>query len=225
MLSLGDFGDGFLGLEDGRSRRIAALNVPAVFPSDSRCWVIAYGEAPGPRGAGVSGIPFWGDGAGVPLYRALAGAGLVEVPEAAWEEWDGARFVRESLFPIFRGAALSNAYPMCPTDDGVHFRTPRPPEVKARSNVDRIRSELVRARELGVVKVVTMGRIAAGVVQPLAVEQGLALEAFPHPSSQGLLMAAPGKGKGMRLDDLRREWGERLLLVLNEARLGVVGKE
>jgi hypothetical protein len=106
---------------------------------------------------------------------------------------------------------------MCPTDDGVRFRAPRPLEVKSAANVDRIRGELIRAREAGVVKVVTMGRIAAGVVQPIAVEQGVALEAFPHPSSQGLLMAAPGKGKGLRLADLRRQWAERLLSVLVEA--------
>lgn len=221
MLSVGDLEAGLPGFWEGRKRRIAAVTVPAVFPATGRCWVIAYGEAPGPRGAGVSGIPFWGDGAGVPLYRALAGAGLVEVPAEAWGDWDGTRFVREGLFPTFRGAALSNAYPMCPTDDGVRFRAPRPPEVKSTANVERIRGELIRARQAGVVKVVTMGRIAAGVVQPIAVEQGLTVEAFPHPSSQGLLMAAPGKGKGMRLDDLRREWGERLLGVLVEARGGV----
>jgi hypothetical protein len=155
------------------------------------------------------------------LYRALVEAGLVEVPAEAWMDWDGARFVREGLFPTFRGAALSNAYPMCPTDDGVRFRAPRPPEVKSAANVERIRGELTRAREAGVVKVITMGRIAAGAVQPIAVEQGLTVEAFPHPSSQGLLMAAPGKGKGLRLADLRREWGERLLGVLVEARGGV----
>jgi len=217
MLSVGDLEGGLPGFGQGRVRRIAAVTVEAAFPATGRCWVMAYGEAPGPRGAGVSGIPFWGDGAGVPLYRALVEAGLVEVPAEAWMDWDGARFVREGLFPTFRGAALSNAYPMCPTDDGVRFRAPRPPEVKSAANVDRIRGELIRAREAGVVKVVTMGRIAAGVVQPIAVEQGVALEAFPHPSSQGLLMAAPGKGKGLRLADLRREWAERLLSVLVEA--------
>ena len=221
MLSVGDLEGGLPGFGQGRVRRIAAVTVAAAFPATGRCWVMAYGEAPGPRGAGVSGIPFWGDGAGVPLYRALVEAGLVEVPAEAWMDWDGARFVREGLFPTFRGAALSNAYPMCPTDDGVRFRAPRPPEVKSAANVERIRGELTRAREAGVVKVVTMGRIAAGAVQPIAVEQGLTVEAFPHPSSQGLLMAAPGKGKGLRLADLRREWEERLLRVLVEARGGV----
>ena len=126
--------------------------------------------------------------------------------------------MRECLVPTFIGAALSNAYPVCPTDDGVHFRAPRLSEVGSSANVERIRSELVRALGAGVVRVVTMGRIAAGVVRPLAEELGLALEAFPHPSSQGLLMAAPGKGKGMRLEDLRRAWGERLLSVLCDAR-------
>ena len=198
------------------ARRIAPLHVPAIFPSDGPCVVIAYGEAPGPRGAGVSGIPFWGDGAGIPLYRALVEAGLVEVPPSAWTDWDGARFVSEGMVPRFSGAALSNAFPMCPTDDGMKFRTPRPAEFKAASNVARVREEILRAREMGCVRVITMGRVAAGLVGPLASEVGMVLEAFPHPSSQGLLMSAPGKGKGLRLADLRREWERRLLAVLRE---------
>ena len=34
--------------------------------------MMLFGEAPGPRGADQSEIPFWGDGAGITVYRALA---------------------------------------------------------------------------------------------------------------------------------------------------------
>jgi uracil-DNA glycosylase len=45
--------------------------------------VLLLGEAPGPRGADQSGIPFWGDRAGVLVYRALERAGLARVPAEA----------------------------------------------------------------------------------------------------------------------------------------------
>jgi len=42
----------------------------------------------------------------------------------------------------------------------------------------------------------------------------MGLVALPHPSSQGLLMDAPGKGRGMRLEDLRAAWEKRLVAAL-----------
>ena len=74
-----------------------------------------FGEAPGPRGADQSGIPFWGDRAGTCVYRALEAAGLAEVPPEAYLAWDGATFRERGLAPVLRGVALSNAYPVCPT--------------------------------------------------------------------------------------------------------------
>ena len=44
------------------------------------------GEAPGARGADQSGLPFWGDGAGMTIC-ALVATGRADVPAAAWEDW------------------------------------------------------------------------------------------------------------------------------------------
>jgi hypothetical protein len=63
----------------------------------------------------------------------------------------------------------------------------------------------------GASKVITLGRCAAQTLEPLAGERGLKFIALPHPSSQGLLMSAPGKGRGMRLEDLRAQWEMRLV--------------
>jgi len=40
------------------------------------------------------------------------------------------------------------------------------------------------------------------------------LHALPHPSAQGLLQGAPNKGKGLKLEDLRADWQERLRALL-----------
>src|SRR5689334_16844923 len=95
--------------------RILGTQVPVLFPESGPVRIYLMGEAPGPRGADQSGLPFWGDRAGVLVYRALAQAGLAEVPEAAWEDWDGARFRALGLRPRLIGAALGNAFPSCPT--------------------------------------------------------------------------------------------------------------
>ena len=98
-----------------------------------------FGEAPGPRGADQSGIPFWGDRAGLPVYRALEAAGLAQVPPAAYGAWDGARLRELGLAPVLRHAALSNAYPCCPSSDLEHFRAPSDAELQSAENLARLR--------------------------------------------------------------------------------------
>ena len=44
---------------------------PPFFPTAGSVSALIYGEAPGPNGADKSGIPFFGDRAGRPLYEAL----------------------------------------------------------------------------------------------------------------------------------------------------------
>ena len=51
--------------------RILGTRVPALFPAKGPVSALVYGEAPGPNGADKSGIPFFGDRAGRPLYEAL----------------------------------------------------------------------------------------------------------------------------------------------------------
>jgi uracil-DNA glycosylase len=174
-----------------------------------------FGEAPGPRGADQSGLPFWGDAAGVPVYRALQAAGMAQLPLGAFENWDGA-FLREAgLVPRLQGVALSNAYPRCPTRDGIRFRAPTDIELRSPENRRRVLEELKRAsRPEQPLRVLALGRRAGWLLQQLQGPLPFSLQILPHPSAQGLLQAAPGRGKGLRLADLREAWEARLVTLL-----------
>jgi hypothetical protein len=175
-----------------------------------------FGEAPGPRGADQSGIPFWGDGAGITVYQALAATGRAEVPAAAWVDWDGARFKALGLAPQLSGTALSNAFPACPTKDGDHFHAPSNKDLLAPANLARLATELTRAAQgrTSPLRVIAFGKRAEWVLGRLSEAPAFELHALPHPSAQGLLQGAPNKGKGLRLEELRREWQERLKALL-----------
>ncbi len=196
--------------------RILQTPVPALFPDEGEVRALILGEAPGPRGADQSGIPFWGDRAGRPLYRALATGGWAQVPERAWERWDGAWLRASGLRPVLKGVGLSNAFPRCPTSDGERFRAPSDAELLGQANQDRLRRELSEAlrRSSGRLIVMALGRRAAWVLERLERRPPVDVHVLPHPSAQGLLQAAPGRGKGMRLADLERAWEERLLALL-----------
>lgn len=197
--------------------RIFQTLVSARFPVEGPVRVMLFGEAPGPRGADQSGIPFWGDRAGILVYRALQAAGLAEVPEVAFEEWDGARFRELGWEPQLRGAALSNAYPKCPTKDGHSFHAPTDRDLKSPENLARLRQELSQAmgRCPGRLRVITLGRRAQFLFGHLLGDLDLELHALPHPSAQGLLQDAPNKGKGLRLADLQVAWERRLASLLD----------
>ena len=192
--------------------RIFQTAVPPLFPLEGPVRVMLFGEAPGPLGADKSGIPFWGDRAGQPVYRALEGAGLALVPSEAYGDWDGARMKARALAPRLRGLALSNAFPRCPTRDGRTFKAPTDRELASLENLARIRQELstAAARCPGALRVIAMGKRAEWLFKRLEGVPPFELHALPHPSAQGLLQAAPGKGKGMKLADLRAGWERRL---------------
>jgi uracil-DNA glycosylase len=195
--------------------RIHGHPVPALFPDSGPVSVMLFGEAPGPRGADQSGLPFWGDGAGQTVYQALVAAGRAEVPEAAWEDWDGARFKALALVPRLHRTALSNAYPACPTKDGDHFHAPSNRELLAEGNLARLRAELTRAASGGEgLRVIAFGKRAEWVLTRLAGAPPFELHALPHPSAQGLLQGAPDRGRGLKLADLRAAWRARLEALL-----------
>lgn len=186
--------------------RILQSFVPAFFPSDGPLFAFLVGEAPGPRGADRSGIPFWGDRAGLPVYLALEEAGLAVVPPAAYEAWDGQRFRALGLRPSLTGVVLGNALAVCPTSDGERFRAPTNAELKHPSNLERLSEELGRARREAPagLTLFALGRRAAWALAQ--VDHGCRVEVLPHPSAQGLLQAAPERGLGQRLADLQAAW-------------------
>jgi uracil-DNA glycosylase len=197
--------------------RIQGHPVPALFPESGPVSVMLFGEAPGPRGADQSNIPFWGDGAGITVYRALAATGRADVPEAAWEDWDGARFKALGLMPRLHGTALSNAFPACPTKDGEHFHAPSNRELLAPPNLERLSAELTRAMtdQTSPLRIIAFGKRAEWVLSRLPFAAGCSIHALPHPSAQGLLQGAPNRGKGLKLEDLRNEWQARLRRLLS----------
>ena len=196
--------------------RILQTHVSPLFPPSGPVKVLLLGEAPGPRGADQSGLPFWGDRAGMLVYRALEAAGLAEVPPAAYVHWDGARFRAEGLRPELRGAALSNAFPRCPTRDGQTFKAPTDAELKAPENLARLLAELHLAagRCPGLLRVITLGKRAHWIFQRLEGAPAFQLHGLPHPSAQGLLQAAPDKGRGLKLADLQQGWQADLARLL-----------
>lgn len=200
------------GWMSGFPDRILQTPVPPLFPATGTVEVMLFGEAPGPLGADKSGIPFWGDRAGKAVYQALATAGRAEVPAGAFDAWDGAKLKALGLRPSLRGVALSNAFPCCPTQDGQHFKAPTDRELASNANLARIGTELAQgaARCEGTLRVIALGKRAQWLFQRLEKAPPFAFAWLPHPSAQGLLQAAPNKGKGLRLADLQAAWEARL---------------
>lgn len=200
--------------------RIRRTVVEALFPSRGPIHVLLFGEAPGPRGADQSGIPFWGDRAGRVVYATLVDCGYAEVPDAAWTRWDGAALKELRLVPRLRGIVLSNAFPRCPSDDGQRFRAPRDAELRAPENLARVHDELARAaaRCPGELTVITFGKRAEWLFSRLPDAPPHQLRSLPHPSAQGLLNSAPERGRGARLGDLEQAWRGELVRLLQSAR-------
>ncbi len=194
--------------------RIVGAPVPPLLPYAGPVYVLLVGEAPGPRGADKSGVPFFGDAAGKHLYDALEALGAITLPLGVRDlPWDGAGFATAGLRPVAHGVALGNAFTCCPTDNGSTFRAPSRSELEGDVNVARIHAELSALEARGLRGIVTMGRVAArtmDVVLRAAPRPALVRRAVPHPSAQGLLSMAPNRGRGARMADLQANW--RVLL-------------
>jgi hypothetical protein len=61
-----------------------------------------------------------------------------------------------------------------------------------------------------------MGKRAEWLFHRLEEAPEFELFPLPHPSAQGLLQAAPDKGRGLRLADLQLAWERRLRELLSE---------
>lgn len=201
--------------------RIRGVPVPPLLPVDGPVYVLLVGEAPGPRGADKSGVPFFGDAAGAPLYAALASIGAMHLPSGIDAlPWDGSAFASAGLRPEAHGVALGNAFNRCPTDDGQRFRAPSRAELEGEDNVGRLVRELDALEARGLRGLVTLGRVATrtmDVVLSQHARPALVRRAVPHPSAQGLLSMAPNRGKGARMSDLQQAWREQCAAMVIEA--------
>jgi uracil-DNA glycosylase len=201
--------------------RIRGVPVPPLIPKVGAVFVLLVGEAPGPRGADKSGVPFFGDAAGKHLYRALERLGAMRLPpDIDTMPWDGAHFAAASLRPEPRGVALGNAYDRCPTDDGHAFRAPTRGEMEGTANLARLDRELDALVARGLRGIVTLGRVATRTIDVVLAARPrpqLVRRAVPHPSAQGLLSMAPDRGRGARMADLQDAWMERCGVAVIEA--------
>jgi uracil-DNA glycosylase len=191
--------------------RISGAPVPPLLPQDPSAPIraVLVGEAPGPRGADQSGVPFLGDRAGKALYAALAEAGVLTwIGDPTAVRWDGATLRRAGVHPLVSHVLLTNAFDRCPTDDGVKFRAPTRTERESEANLRRLRADIALAANRGADRICCLGKVAANVVSLL--DTGLTLHALPHPSAQGLLTSAPNRGKGARMADLEAAWTHHL---------------
>ena len=190
--------------------RILGTRVPALFPAKGPVGALIYGEAPGPNGADKSRIPFFGDRAGRPLYEALEAEGRCRFTRPIDDvRWDGAALRAEGIRPSVTDVALSNAYPVCPTDDGEHFRAPSKAEMSSPENVKRVRAEIAKARRRGLHTVIVLGRTAdwlLGTHLGLEDDDSIAYHQITHPSPLGLMGMAKRAGKGVRVSTMKAQW-------------------
>ena len=172
--------------------------------------MLIFGEAPGPNGADKSGIPFFGDRAGKPVYDALIDEERCRYTKPIeGVRWDGTALKSAGARPVLTDAALSNAYPVCPTDDGQHFRAPTKAELSSPDNVRRVRAEIAKARRRGLRSVVVLGRVAdwlLGTHLGLRDDPDLAYHQITHPSPLGLMGMARRAGKGVRVSAMKEQW-------------------
>ena len=198
--------------------RILGTRVPAFFPAKGAVSAIIFGEAPGPNGADKSKIPFFGDRAGRPLYEALEADDRVRFTRPLDQvRWDGAALVEAGIRPVVSDVALSNAYPVCPTDDGEHFRAPTKAEMSSPENVRRVRAELAKARRRGLHSVIVLGKTAdwlLGTHLGLRDDPDIAYHQITHPSPLGLMGMAKRAGKGVRVSTMKDEWKRKFAEML-----------
>ena len=201
--------------------RIIGEPVAALIPQHGRVLVMLVGEAPGPRGADKSGVPFFGDAAGIHLYSALRELNAMHLPEVIDSlPWDGAVFAEQGLKPTPEGIALGNAYNRCPTDDGSSFRAPKRSELTSEENIRRLDSDIDLLVERGLRGIVTMGRVAGTTIDFVLRSNPrpeLIRRAVVHPSARGLLSTVRGQAGSKTMPELQAMWKKQCQSAVREA--------
>lgn len=207
--------------KQSKAARIAGAPVFPLLPVSGDVRVLIVGEAPGPRGADKSGIPFFGDAAGKHLYLALRTLGAVSLPDAVDEvKWDGAQLRAAGFSPHANQVSLTNAFDRCPTNDGAHFRAPSKEELEGDANTNRLCGEINALVARGLSGIVTLGKVATRTMQQLVhnhYQDRIPVHALPHPSAQGLLSMAPNRGRGARMADLQEGWMQQCMNAIRAA--------
>lgn len=190
--------------------RILGQAVPPLLPATGRVPVLIVGEAPGPRGADKSGVPFFGDAAGKHLYLALRNLGAILLPDSVDAcKWDGQLLRSAGFTPIAHAVSLTNAFDHCPTDDGARFRAPTKGELEGAENSQRLCAEVDHLCTRELAGIVTLGKVATRTMQRISetfYANAIPVYPLPHPSAQGLLSMAPNRGRGARMADLQLKW-------------------
>lgn len=202
--------------------RILGTRVAARFPAKGSVSALIFGEAPGPNGADKSAIPFFGDRAGLPLYQVLEAEGRCKFTRPIdGVRWDGVALIDAGVKPLLTDVALSNAFNVCPTDDGQHFRAPSKAEMSSVANVRRVRAEIAKARRRGLENVIVLGRIAdwlLGTHLGLREDDSITYHQITHPSPLGLMGMAKRAGKGARVSDMKAQWKRSVAAMLRNTR-------
>lgn len=203
------------------SSRIIGARVPPLLPLSGNVHVLIVGEAPGPRGADKSGVPFFGDAAGKHLYLALRNLCAITLPESVDDvKWDGTLLRSAGFNPVANGVSLTNAFDRCPTDDGHKFRAPARDELEGDLNTARLRREIDALLGRGLTGVVALGKVATRTMQHVVAKfygDTIPVHGLPHPSAQGLLSMAPNRGRGARMSDLQLAWMQQCMDVIRTA--------
>lgn len=204
-----------------KASRISGQPIPPLLPTSGDVPVLIVGEAPGPRGADKSGVPFFGDAAGKHLYLALRKLGAVQLPDSVdGVKWDGALLRAAGFSPLANQISLTNAFDRCPTDDGAHFRAPSRDELEGETNTRRLRGEVDTLQLRGLRGIVTLGKVATRTMQQLVdnhYDGTIPIHGLPHPSAQGLLSMAPNRGRGARMVDLQDGWMQQCMDAIRAA--------
>jgi len=150
--------------------------------------LVIVGEAPGPRGASITGFPFWGDFSGTQIYELLYQLGLMD--EARFKPPQGPDYPGT---PPNGNYAITNAFDQMPWNAGTGaFRAPTQTEIRSQS--ERLAREI---KESGAQVVLAVGASAAR-----ALDYALGTDLLPSRAGLTEAIERSVKSGGVRYGDV-----------------------